>query len=74
MTNENQIREVATVIHMHTCKKNHVDDCGWDWDSWEDPSKDRKYYVARAKETISRCQDLNLNIENTMLLLNEIFS
>jgi len=31
-------RELAKLIHYKTCNCNHTDECGWEYESWENPS------------------------------------
>lgn len=48
-------RELATAIHGKTCHWNHIDQCGWEYDSWDQPRKSdtKSNYLKKAQTILS---------------------
>lgn len=47
--------ELATAIHGKTCHWNHIDQCGWEYDSWDQPRKSdtKSNYLKKAQTILS---------------------
>lgn len=52
---ELRCRELATFIHERTCTSNHTDQCGWGYESWDDPSMNwtRMEYYKKAEAMLN---------------------
>lgn len=48
-------QELATAIHGKTCHWNHIDQCGWEYDSWDQPRKSdtKSNYLKKAQTILS---------------------
>lgn len=53
--NPTQEHELATAIHGKTCHWNHIDQCGWEYDSWDQPRKSdtKSNYLKKAQTILS---------------------
>lgn len=47
-TKQEYARELADLIHAKKCRLNHIDQCGWDYESWDSPSHTRSSYLEKA--------------------------
>jgi hypothetical protein len=43
------IQHIADVLHENLCKRDHNEDCGWDYDTWGNPHYDRIKWYERAE-------------------------
>jgi len=49
-------QKLATIIHDKTCRSNHTDGCGWDYESWEGLNKNstRNSYLEKANRILTK--------------------
>jgi hypothetical protein len=45
---------IAEELHRIKCRDNHIDGCGWDYESWENPGYDRNRYLEKAQELMNK--------------------
>lgn len=45
---DNPVREAAELLHSFMCHANHIDGCGWEYESWEEPGRTRYRYATKA--------------------------
>lgn len=52
---QEQEQELATAIHGKTCHWNHIDQCGWEYDSWDQPRKSdtKSNYLKKARTILN---------------------
>lgn len=46
-------QRVANLLHGSLCNANHIDQCSWSYESWENPGATRKRYLAKAQMLLS---------------------
>ena len=46
-------QKIADYIHELKCPWSHVDQCGWEYNSWDNPGYERKKYYERAKKLVN---------------------
>ncbi len=44
---------LATLIHKRMCRWNHMDECGWDYESWDKPGYARNRYLEKADKVLT---------------------
>lgn len=44
--------QVAEALHTYQCNASHIDQCDWDYYSWENPGYEHKYRLSQAKRLI----------------------
>lgn len=47
-----QSQELAGLIHKKRCHWNHMDQCGWDYESWDKPGSTRDRYLGLANTVL----------------------
>jgi hypothetical protein len=65
-------QRIAEALHSMFCHWNHIDGCGWEYESWERPGWSRDNYLKKARKTIENCTELGLSAETVLLVLNRI--
>lgn len=45
--------KLATLLHQKLCHSNHIDYCGWDYESWGNMGYAKESYLAKAKAILS---------------------
>jgi len=40
--------KIADILHSRMCRLNHIDQCGWDYASWQKPDGTREEYLKKA--------------------------
>ncbi len=48
----NNKTSLANQIHKHMCHWNHMDECGWDYESWNKPGYSRNIYLEKAERVL----------------------
>ena len=48
-------QELAEAFHSTLCRWNHVDGCGWFYESWNDPGYSRNKYLDIVHQIIKIC-------------------
>lgn len=66
----NQLSEaqrLADLIHEKTCHSNHIDQCGYEYESWTSPGYSRQSYL---RKSVSMLQ--TSSFDNAVLILNKL--
>lgn len=50
---------VADAIHMTTCHASHIDQCGYEYESWNNPGTSRKRYQKQAMKLLEVVDEHN---------------
>ena len=45
---------LAALIHKRKCRLNHIEQCSWDYSSWEAPCSTRLDYLNKAKTILEK--------------------
>lgn len=45
---------IASRLHALKCKWNHIDQCGWEYNTWDNPGYERKEYYKKAKKLVDK--------------------
>lgn len=56
-----EVNRLAEIIHKKTCRFNHTDGCGWEYESWSKVGTTRLSYVKKA-EAILKNVDYQLAV------------
>lgn len=56
-----EANRLAEIIHKKTCRSNHTDACGWEYESWSKIGATRLSYVKKA-EAILKSVDYQLAV------------
>ena len=46
--------KLAELIHTYSCTSNHIDQCGWDYESWDKIGNTRQRYLNKSKEILKK--------------------
>lgn len=46
-------QKLADLIHDKFCRSNHIDQCGYEYDTWQSPSWTRLHYLDKANTILS---------------------
>lgn len=52
--------EIAEAIHSSKCRLNHIDQCSWDYETWDITCSTRQYYLTQADTLIAKFADKGL--------------
>jgi hypothetical protein len=58
---------LANIIHKKQCRWNHIDGCGWDYESWDNPGYSRLEYLKKAESMLK-----NTNFETAVIVINQL--
>ena len=68
------VQRVADMLHDYECRSNHTDQCGYGYDSWDNPGQTRQGYLHRARTFYDLVNDGHPDIEERCInLLKAIF-
>lgn len=62
-------QRLADLIHQKTCHSNHIDQCGYEYESWSkySPSSSRASYLRKAEEMLKTS-----SFDNAVLILEQL--
>lgn len=66
----NQLSEaqrLADLIHQKTCHSNHIDQCGYEYESWTSPGYSKQSYLRKAEEMLKTS-----SFDNAVLVLKQL--
>ena len=66
----NQLSEaqrLADLIHQKTCHSNHIDQCGYEYESWTSPDSSKKSYLGKAEAMLKTS-----SFDNAVLILEQL--
>lgn len=52
---EKEIR-IAEILHNKFCNQSHIDQCGWDYESWNNPGYARMRFIEDARFLIKEIE------------------
>lgn len=77
--NDDREREVAIILHYYLCRKEHVEQCGWYYDSWFDylngghVSKDTIQYIEHARRVLEEYPEFrDMTLDNLIKLFSTL--
>lgn len=47
---------IAELLHTRQCHANHIDMCGWEYETWEKPGYSRTEYFKKAEKLLANAR------------------
>ncbi len=63
------ITRLADRLHARGCGLNHIDQCGWEYESWDNIGPTREEWLKAAQEKLDKAKKLGITIEQLMELV-----
>jgi cell division septum initiation protein DivIVA len=60
---------VADFMHEKMCHHNHVDGCGWDYESWDRPGSTRQSWMDKATTLLANAKQEGITPSQVVLMI-----